>query len=355
MIKRLRKVYMMFPAFLMKWELVTYLFTIAGVCMLKMDAAFEEKIENAIQQYYDLYKVRSIRLKLDIIRQYISQGMEPSEHVAFELFFKNKSEKHEFISLNEMRMRYYGDKANFFPRNKYERYKMFQNFFKRQLICITFDGTSQEAELYASFINKHDRFIVKPVNGAQGRAVQIVFSQEVPNLETLFERAGEACILEELIVQNEELAKFHPSSVNTVRVISTMNKNEECTILYSLFRCGIGNSVVDNTCAGGIASLIDVNKGIIKSNGFMGNKEIDCHPDTKEVFLGTCIPAWDEACKIAEKAHRMHPQQMLIGWDFAWTSEGWDLVEANPLPLMRTYQMIEKQGARPKLIKAGIL
>lgn len=112
---------------------------------------------------------------------------------------------------------------------------------------------------------------------------------------------------------------------------------------------------------GGIAALIDSKSGRIctdakYSGNYYDGKNLKRHPDTGIQFVGHQIPHWNECLAIAETAHRTKPDQMLLGWDFAWTKErGWDVVEANPVPAVSLYQMLAGKGIREDFVKAGIL
>ena len=58
-------------------------------------------------------------------------------------------------------------------------------------------------------------------------------------------------IFQETVKQSKETAKLHPSSLNTIRVMTLLLDNE-IKVLPSAFRMGVGNSKVDNASFGGI-------------------------------------------------------------------------------------------------------
>jgi hypothetical protein len=295
------------------------------------------------------------KLKKDMFRMYIKQGIDSDEYVKFQLFDRSGLEKAEYFSLNELRYYFKNNEKNHFPGNKYDRYLMFQQFFKREIIDIKFDESTEENVLYQEFCKRHAEFIIKPTGGTKGHGVQKVTSSMVADLKDLYIIAGGECMLEEVIQQGEELAKFHPYSVNTVRFVTGLNEEGELTDLYALLRTGKSGSVVDNVGSGGFVALIDIKSGRIVTDGLNGTTYYEHHPDTNIKFNGNSIPAWNELCTLAEIAHRTMPNQLLIGWDFAWTGNGWDLVEANPAPSFASYQTLAGKGIRPELVKAGLL
>lgn len=78
--------------------------------------------------------------------------------------------------------------------------------------------------------------MVKPIADHQGNGVQIISVDK--DLDTVFK----ACVdfprgvaLEELIEQSDELAKFHPNSVNTIRLV-TFHHKEKLTKICAVLR-----------------------------------------------------------------------------------------------------------------------
>ena len=102
-------------------------------------------------------------------------------------------------------------------------------------------------------------------DGSKGDGVAI-HDKEGDGRDTreLFEELlrGKPLIIEELVVQDPRMAAFHPSSVNTMRVM-TWYDGGEMTILYALVRMGRGGSVIDNASAGGVIAAVDRESGTI--------------------------------------------------------------------------------------------
>ena len=135
-------------------------------------------------------------------------------------------------------------------------------------------------------------------------------------------------IIEEYIVQHDEMMKICPTSVNTVRV-TTINYNGECRFLYSVFRMGQG-AVVDNFHAGGIAATVDIETGIVCTDAadLEGNTYAE-HPVTKVKVKGFRIPHWEKILDACRKATGRVKGVDLVGWDFAVTNDGVELIEGN--------------------------
>lgn len=277
------------------------------------------------------------------------------------IFTEKVQRKRERIFLIERALIFQKGKANHFPRSKYERFLIFKSLFKRDVIYIDFENIIDSEKTFKDYCSTHPRFAAKPVLGTKGKGVQILNGADISSVQRLNEQVGEACLLEEVIHQGEEMAIFHPQSVNTLRLVTALSGEGKFTPIFALVRFGCGTNIVDNVGSGGIAALVDIATGCIctnaiQNNGNLDGKQYKSHPDTGVIFCGYQLPAWKEVIEFAEQGHRMFPEQQLIGWDFAWTSDrGWDTVEVNPSPAFGTYQILSEQGIRPKLIEAGIL
>lgn len=288
---------------------------------------------------------------------YMKYGISPEEYVQFCFHEKKRSEKANYVSLKEAKINFYLDKnVNFFPRDKYERYLMFRPFFNHEIIRIRFNSDEAEEKMFQEFCERHSEFILKPFDGSKGHGIQKVKSDDVPSLNALKELMGKGCLLEEVIRQGEEFAMFHPASINSIRFATGLNPEGKFTPLFAQFRTGVGGSIVDNRSSGGLVATIDLDKGIVATDALYGVKYVERHPESNLKYKGTVIPAWEELCALAEKAHRTLPKQKLIGWDFAWTADKkWDLIEANPMPNLLAYQTIEGKGIRSKMREVGLI
>ena len=69
-------------------------------------------------------------------------------------------------------------------------------------------------------------------------------------------RRGQYDMAEEFIVQHADLQRLSPSAVNTVRIVTQLNAQNEVEILGCRLRISV-NSPVDNLAAGNIAAPVD--------------------------------------------------------------------------------------------------
>lgn len=254
-------------------------------------------------------------------------------------------ERHEILDELE-----YNNKENTdILDDKYKSYLRFKEFYKRDVIKIK---GKEDRNIFEQFCEKHQIFIVKPINLFQGKGVFIINQKDYKSLDDIWNEIlkHDKIILEELIIQDKGLGKFHPESVNTVR-FATYTKNNTVTNLFAVLRMGQGNSVVDNACAGGIVANIDLETGIINTEGkdYIGNSYLK-HPSTNICIMGQQIPKWDELLKIVEQVAKLFPEYKYISWDFALSEKGWVIVETNSGGTFRIHQVFN--GLRKKYEEA---
>lgn len=323
------------------------LFSFLVMFFFKTDKVFTEDFISMKSKRKE-FKISTFKL----IYMAIKYGFYPKEYFQLELYKKAESEIKNYISFRNQNKTYGNPRVNKFPRNKYLRYSFFSSYFHRDVLLLD-DKLSEED--YKVFSTKHESFIVKPIDGLCGKGIELLESKKFPNLSDIFAAGYKNFFAEELIIQGPELAVFHPSSVNTVRLVTTLNKDKSFNILCAFFRTGKSNSIVDNVGSGGYAALINEKNGVISSDGNLEFEYHEYHCDTNIKFKGFQLPDWDKLIEIAKEAHYSFPEQILIGWDFAWTNQKtWILVEANPLPSMKVCQILSGTGIIPKLKEFGI-
>ena len=154
-------------------------------------------------------------------------------------------------------------------------------------------------------------------------------------------------VLEELIQQHDFLAKFHPSSVNTIRinVFNSTNYRGRVDLQFPCFRVGRKGAVVDNAGNGGIIVAVDVKTGELMTAADEEGKFYQEQPDTNIVFEGK-IPFWEDLLSTAEKVALAMPELKVLGLDFALDKEkSWVLVEINYDPYM-LFEIATQKGIR---------
>jgi hypothetical protein len=259
------------------------------------------------------------------------------EYFTFGFYYLNTKGRDSYIT-DKLRWLYYekfNDPANnHYFDNKIEAYRLLGDFYHRDAIAVSSKSDMSEFEW---FFRKHDNFIVKPLcfgtgkyQSSGGKGVYLCETPSVLDNSFLLKLASSGDVIcEELIVQDDELAVFHKESVNSIRVPSFRTK-EGIKILHPYLRVGVGNSVIDNACAGGIYAFIDEDSGIVISEGFDRalNRYVR-HPDSETVFPGYEIPKWKELKGTIDDLFKLIDGTNYVAWDMSLSHGEWTVIEAN--------------------------
>ena len=202
-----------------------------------------------------------------------------------------------------------------------------------------------------NFLGNHSEFFLKPFDGSCGCNTQIIQSRDISVFELLDKYKG--FLIEEVIKQHKTLMDLNPSSVNTVRVLTAKNNLNEVKIIASALRIGKKGNIVDNIHNGGMCAQIDVSHGIVFTEAITTNYETYiCHPGTNAQVIGLLIPYWDMVKKTVISCAKELQDINYVGWDFAITNDGCELIEANHDPDHNLIQIADQEGKYKKLIQA---
>lgn len=180
--------------------------------------------------------------------------------------------------------------------------------------------------------------ICKPRFGIQGAGVfrlqarggEVRIDGERATLARLAGALQGPAVLQMPIVQHAALAALHPSSVNTLRVITVRDGREPRPFSRPLLRAGFGGSLVDNGNAGGLQAFVDPATGLVAGDAIMlRGGTLARHPDTGVRFDGFAIPHFARAVELAVRLHHDVPGLHSVGWDLAITDDGPVFIEGN--------------------------
>lgn len=199
---------------------------------------------------------------------------------------------------------------------------------------------SVKEQLLYLFTNDMDAF-AKPSDGMLGRGVfklqindgTICVDGERKSVEELIDIVLSAdYIVQERIIQHERMSALCPSSVNTIRLQTLMDKEGDVIPFGPGVRIGRVGSLVDNWALGGVFVGIDSETEKLKDIGILKPKygtKVTEHPDTHVLFKGYDIPYYKEAERMVVELHRLMYRSHSIGWDIAITENGPVIIEGN--------------------------
>ena len=176
-----------------------------------------------------------------------------------------------------------------------------------------------------SLLQSEHSFIIKPTVGScMGRGVKKV-DTNLTDIESLLLEYKENFIAQQIVPQSEMTSVFNPSSLNTFR-ISTLNLNGVVSACTIMFRCGQGDSIVDNGGAGGLMIGVD-QQGRLRNYAY--NNKYD---KVERSYNGILFSdkSFEQVPMMVEMVKELH-QRCLPSMGFA----GWDIaLNNNNTPLM---------------------
>ena len=273
----------------------------------------------------------------DIVKSYYQYGTNANEYFCYKFPEKKRHERETYLPRLKKDImlvhQMHGQHQYFFNQIKDKNifYEMVKPFFGRDACRIE---SLEDFKQFDSFTAKHSRFIAKPTRGGCGKGVEIIDLKDYEGkAEKAFDYLREedsSYIVEELVEQDPRIAEWNSSSLNTIRVPSMRTKNG-IVVFYPSIRIGRAGSIVDNAGAGGTFAAIDPKTGLIISDGFdkRGHNFTE-HPDSHKPYKGEQIPEWNALLDVERRLHESMPKEhKYIAFDFALSTKGWVVIEAN--------------------------
>ncbi len=260
---------------------------------------------------------------IDYFWSYVRYGITPNQYIGFQIYEKSGRER-----------------AEFYTHRQHKRFeamlndpKWYDTFWNKAKFNVAFKDFIHRDWLYCeiavdeeviSFINKHTKVMIKPTSASSGQGVHVYKGESV---EKLIEKK---VLIEEFIVQHHLMSKLNPSSVNTIRVYTILDKANIPHFLSASIRVGGINSEVDNFHSGGVGYPLDVKYGIVMGPGrTIAGEECLYHPGTGAKMIGFEVPNWKELVKYICRATQVFPTARMIAWDVAVLEDGFEMVEGN--------------------------
>lgn len=168
---------------------------------------------------------------------------------------------------------------------------------------------------------EHETVVIKPsINTFGGKNIHFWARKDGRGELERAIKGGDDLIAQETLVQHEHLSRIHPSSVNTVRVM-TLLFDQEVHILSSVLRMGVDGSRVDNASAGGITCGIR-SDGRLKDVAYARNgTRYDRHPQGFRFSEGM-IPSFDKVIGLLTRLQEQMARFRLISWDVVIGPDG---------------------------------
>lgn len=234
---------------------------------------------------------------------------------------------------------------------------------------VIWQKTDEQTGTVQELLSQNDNSVfIKPNDGALGKGCAVLqqkngnlyINEKLSSTSDLYHTVTEPLLIEEHIKSVPELAQFHPSSLNTLRLITMRKPDGSLYLDRAVIRMGVNNSNVDNWSAGGVCVKINDDGTLDEYGHFKDISKYPCktHPDSNIEFKGFAIPQYHEAVQMVLKAHSKVKRINGMGWDVAISPRGPIIIEMNPFfmlfqtpcgPLRRTIYTRYLEQARKSL------
>lgn len=307
---------------------------------------------NKISEYISAYGKKcypnrnALFLYLKIIRSYLFEDCLFVEFFWYHWQSRTRTEGKSFVyAMEREKLLSHINPSNCMTilTNKWETYKYFEPYYKRK-VWLNGKGLIL-SELSKSRKDGGVCLFFKPLDKNCGRGIKsfVVYSED--DIKRIGEEYSGNYIVEELVVQHPLVGNLHPESVNTLRINTCLLSDNSVFVFAPVLRIGCGGAVVDNAGAGGIIAALDKNTGKVLACGDERCNTYVSHPNTGIPLVGYQIPEYEAAVILVKELALKLPELKLIGWDLAYTNDGWVLIEANGNPNF-LWQIATKKGIR---------
>lgn len=285
----------------------------------------------------------------DMVFSGFAFGSTAQEYENLRFYDRTRKNRATFITSyynlrNYNRLNHRPDREIF--RDKVRFNQTFDAFLKREWMLIDRD----QPEAFRAFAHKHGTVIIKPRFGDSGKDI-VFFDSREHSPQDIREYADRYAgrLAEELLTNHGALAALNPTSLNTVRIITIVTR-EDVEFLYAGIRIGAPDARIDNISMGGKVAAIDPETGRIVSDfRSKTTSEIAFHADS---CAGRQIPCWTQVIDFVKRAATVVSGVRYVAWDVAITPDGPALIEGNHSSgntITQAGIAVDSPGLRPKL------
>lgn len=292
-------------------------------------------------------------LLADMLASSLTRSNSFHEYYYYAFYGKAKAERDAYATMGfmyEYHRKFNPPKNRGVLLDKIKFFETYSAFVGREWIKIQ----EAEVEKVGEFMKGKEKIVLKNSLSGGGKAVKIYHTKSYTASELIVEaKKHRFNIAEAFVYQHAHLQKLSPNSLNTIRFVTQLTKEDSVEIIGAMLRMGIDKET-DNLSSGGIACDIDIKTGKICSNGATFDitlPEFEVHPVTGVQLIGFEIPFWQQIISMCKQAALLNSDNKSIGWDVAITDNGPLLIEANNDWGARVWQMPAGKGLKYKLVK----
>ena len=205
-----------------------------------------------------------------------------------------------------------------------------------------------------NIIKNENKLILKPNYGGGGKGVYvierlnddiIIINEEEVTIENISNELLKLdnYTISEFINPKEVVNNIYNKTINTIRVITIINKEGEVEIPNAIQRFGTNESIpVDNAASGGIFSKVNILTGeLSEAKSYRTTKTFKTHPDSKKPIKGEFVGNWNNIKKEVKKVASKFPYISFMAWDIVPIDESFYVLEINASTAFTLIQMFE--------------
>lgn len=270
----------------------------------------------------NIKSLKKITIFLDFVVCAIIYGSGINDYFQYNFFRIKMAERRKFIvgrkwiriikvCNHQIKQKLFDDKGEF--------NKEYRKYLGRDWL----DLSKCTYEEFCDFTRKYSKIMYKNKGGSGGNGIGIY----QPTINNNFKEdyniyRNKQVLFEEILFQHPDMAKFNPSSVNTIRLV-TIYDGKHVHLMNAVFRMGNGEGCTDNFHHFGLAALIDIKTGIVYTSAVdKKNQKFEVHPKSGEQIVGFAIPCWNSIVNTVKSAAMVTPWIRYVGWDVALKSDG---------------------------------
>lgn len=288
------------------------------------------KMNDVIKTVHERSGKSRISIFFDMLYCARKYGAGYYDYEIFAFYNLNKEQRKTFVTrlwskkfiefMNDPEYGYLLDKKDIF----YEKYK---EYIGRGFINVK-TATKDEVK---DFVSTRELLFGKIIDGECGHGCERITISDYPDFDSLYKYLVENFdTVEDVIVQHPALNKLYSNAVNSMRIITILDSNQQAHCIYIVQKMGLNGSFIDNNC---LFTPVDMETGKIKFPAHSGDTTKGIiyteHPNTHVKLEGYQIPYVKEAVEMCLKAATVVPQVRYVGWDVAITENGPVIIEGN--------------------------
>jgi hypothetical protein len=318
----------------------------------------------------DIKGISIFKQFMDMIYLSISVPMRPQYYYMHELFYpSNKKNARNYIFRYQVKKIIYlmlvdepsiGKISPLTDKGKFAEKAIEYKLPIAETICSIYNDVVD----YYNVIPKADLF-VKPLKGKGGSGVQLwcyladkdLYHNNYKNKYLSAEKLikyyldnskSKPVVMQAKVTNHRDILDLGCSATSTLRIITILNEKDQPEVVSAILRMSSNvKSIVDNFHKGGIASPVNLEKGIVGCATNLGIKagygRIANHPITGALIEGRRLPQWEQVITLAKSAHHVFRPRVIVGWDICITNDGPVIIEGNAQPCVDGVQRVENK------------